>query len=468
MRWLTLILLISVVSGYAGEFSNSFWVWHRDHKLSEREIKTLESGGVSRVFWHVGSWEWLGGDQTFSGSEPPENAAGDEIEVVPVLRIEAGAEQVESKEARASFLKLATNFVAKTKPSALQIDYDCPDRLLPVYQQLLAELRTAIAPTELSATALAGWARLDSISGFKGSVDWLAPMFYDLWPDEAVDVLAGKIRPLADPEATELIEAWTACPVPWEAGLANFARVTLFAEDGKSKGHFPNWPWDAVSFHPALQIVGEPSPGVTLLRATQPLVIRSVEINSDSLLAARIPDRDVLAQQREQSQKSGARGVIWFRLPGTKVPTGLTSSDVLALGSEEEIEINLDFQNPKFNLKNSGVRDLPLRISGRHGDQDRGYQLEIDASAVARFDEAGAGDFVLVRGHIEPDSDEPIPVRIPSATRLTFWLSHLSAGDELESGFVSLKRGSTVSDLRWRLDGGDWRKFSEMSDEDPP
>lgn len=469
MRWLTAILLFSTIAtSSAEELSVSFWVWHRDHKLSQREIATLTQGGVQRVFWNVGTWEWRGGDQKFASTEPPENAAGDKIEIVPVIRLEAGAEQIESAEARAAILNLTENFVSKTKPKSIQIDYDCPDRLIPVYQQLLAEIRPKIEPTELSATALAGWARLDSFGGFKDSVDWLAPMFYDLWPDEPADVVAGKIRPLADPEATAMIEAWSACPVSWEAGLANFARVTLFSGDGDSIGHFPSWTWDAICFHPALQVVGEPSPGVTLLQATQSLVIRSTPIDAGSLLATRIPDRAILAEQQADARKSGARGVIWFRLPGPSVPAGLSAADVLELGTDQSIEIDLSFEQPNFVLKNRGTRDLPLRISGRHGDQDRGYQLEIDANGVARFNEAGAGDFVLVRGHIEPESEEPIPVRISSATRLTFWLSQLPAGAEMRSGFVSLKRDSTLADLRWRLDGGDWRKFPEKSGEIDP
>ena len=349
----------------------------------------------------------------------------------------------------------------KQQATALQIDYDCPDRLLPAYQQLLAGIRAQNASIELSATALAGWVRLRPFGEFAKSVDWIAPMFYDLWVESAEDV-----RPLADPDASELIEAWASCPVPWEAGLPSFARVTLFGEDGRSLGHFPDWPWDTVCFHPALEVLSEPSPGVTLLRARNPLVIQKTEIKPGNLLAARIPDREVLAMQQALAKQSGARGVIWFRLPGPTVPTGLSTQDALSLSSNAQLKINLAFDDTNLLLSNSGRRDLPLRIAGRHGNADRGYQLEIDAGGVARFAEAGPGDFVLMRGHIEPESEKPIPVRVPAATRLTFWLSHLSAGDELTSGFIALKPGSTSADLRWRLDGGDWRNFSDKKTQD--
>ncbi|MEM7015553.1 MAG: DUF3142 domain-containing protein [Verrucomicrobiota bacterium] len=453
------IFLLFSISAAAEDFGNAFWVWHRSYKLNETEETTLKAGGVKRIFWHAGSWDWNAGKPGFGGGGLPRKPGDPDLEVVPVIRLAADASQVETAEARAALIQFVENFIQKHGPSALQIDYDCPDRLLPEYQQLLSAVRDEIAPRELSVTTLAGWVKLEVFAEFTTSVDWLAPMFYDLWTDQSEDVQAGKIRPLADPESDELIKAWSACPIPWEAGLPNFARVTLFRENGLSRGHFPDWPWDLICFNPGLEIVSEPSPGITLLRARGAQVIQNVKVEEGDLLATKIPSRKQLEVQRRLALESGARGVIWFRLPGATVPTGLSAADVLALGSDQQLQVSLKFDGANFVLANNGKRDLVTRIIGKHGEDDRGYQLEIDAGEKARFAEVSGGDFVLMRGHIEPEADEPKPVGVQAATRLTFWLSHLPAGGEIYSGFVQLKPGSQLTDLRWRLDGGEWSEF---------
>jgi hypothetical protein len=95
------------------------------------------------------------------------------------------------------------------------------------------------------------------------------------------------------------------------------------------------------------------------------------------------------------------------------------------------------------------------------GAGDRAYALEVDADAPI-FREAEGGEFWRVAAHVSPDKN-PRPAGIPLATRLTFWFSHLRAGEVLRTGLVQLAPGVKLDQLRYRVLGTgenlSWRKF---------
>ena len=76
--------------------------------------------------------------------------------------------------------------------------------------------------------------------------------------------------------------------------------------------------------------------------------------------------------------------------------------------------------------------------------------MEIDAPAPL-FREALAGDFWRVTSHVHPDSDKPIPVAVPLATRVTYWFSHLSARSRLQTGLLQLAPGASLDQIRYRI-----------------
>jgi hypothetical protein len=115
----------------------------------------------------------------------------------------------------------------------------------------------------------------------------------------------------------------------------------------------------------------------------------------------------------------------------------------------------------QLELTNISDSDLPPRFLDETGAGDRAYALEVDADAPI-FREAEGGEFWRVAAHVSPDKN-PRPAGIPLATRLTFWFSHLRAGEVLRTGLVQLAPGVKLDQLRYRVLGtGDnlsWRKF---------
>ncbi len=340
----------------------------------------------------------------------------------------------------------------------LQMDCDCPDRLLESYARFLGELRKRVP--HLSATALAGWSGHAAFSSLQRSVEELAVMFYDLKPD------APRISPDCPPapllDSRELaaeLKAWSTSKVPWWAGLPNFSRVSVYSADGRPRGQIRNWSWDEIVFQPRLKIVSSPAAGVVLMKATEDLVLAETPIESGSFVALRQVDAENLRVALEAVRHSPAKGSIFFRLPDSTDPSGWSVSQLKEWmkGDASSANLKLRREGNFLVLKNGSTHDLPPRLTG---NDDRGYALELDApSRIWR--EALSGDFWKVAAHADPEK-VPIPVAIPLSTRLTFWFGSLRAGGTLRSGLILLAPDADHREIRYRILPGDttW-KFIE-------
>lgn len=447
----------------AHAFESSYWVWHRSAALRTDEIAELQRQGVAKLYWHVATVRAVEGQwRSAAQIELPPRAAG-ELALVPVVRIEPGADVPLSSAAADAFAAMLRGAAQRLGAAEVQIDYDCPERRRPEYASFLARCRAQLAPVRLSAAVLAGWSKSPALAQLQQSVDGLAPMFYDLFPDAPPEVRAGRVLPLIDSTAvTRQIESWRACKVPWAAGLPIFSRVTVFAADGRSRGHLREWEWDNICFDPALALRGTPAAGVTLFRAERPLVVAKTALARDNLAACRIPDLPALRAAIDVAQAAGAAGVVFFRLPGEGSQSGCSLPQMRTLITSRtagEPVLRARRLPSGIELVNAGECDLAPRLAGPKGPLDRGWQLEIESRAGAVFREASPGEFASVFGHVEPDAAEPKRVPVALAQRLTFWFAHLPAGASRQTGLLQLAPGNDLPTLRWRIP--DCGKFSQ-------
>lgn len=445
-----LCVLLAGLPGRAGEVS--FWVWKRDLALSARQQELLRQAGTRALLWHVGSLRAEGGrwvpETTLSLPVERMNA----VEYIPVFRLTPAKENPLSAEAAVDLAARIRALPQGGFPEA-QIDFDCPDRLLPQYADFLRACRAAAAPLRLSATALAGWSEAPAFGKLQAGVDALYPMFYDLQPDSPTEVRAGRVLPPLDgATVARQLKSWSACRIPWHAGLPGFARVTIFDAQGRSRGHVRQWSWDAVAFNPALQTLAQPAPGVTLLRAQKDCVLGETAIAAGEIVACRVPAEEVLRDAIGQARAARAAGIAVFRLPEGGASGGWSLAEWTSLlSAQKSPAFRLARSGEAIELTNTSSIDLPPRLSGPGGSQDRGWQVEVEAGGVAAFREASAGDFAAVHGHRQPDSPQPIHVAIPLAERLTFWLADLPAGAMRRSGLLLVAPGA--GPLRWRIPG---------------
>lgn len=422
----------------------------------------LRSAGIRRLYWQAGELELRGGEFVFHRNAPTfDDAAQDGPEIVPVVRL---ATAIRSPEAfRGEALGRALRPVADTSQGRrIQLDFDCPDRLLPVYAERLRVARGVAEIRELTITALAGWSEAPGRAALFAAADAVFPMLYDAETDP-VPGDDGKPRPvpLLDPAKLRArLESWRrGCQtIPWHAGLPAFARVTLYDERGRPRGHLRRWSWEDLVFHPALRLDRPPALGTTILRAERPVRIADSSLPSGGFLAARSTEPGVLREAVAAAENAGARSVVFFRLPESGAVPSL--AQILALDSKPpRLRLGRDPANPAcLLLCNDSDADLPPRLSGPAGERDRGYALEIESSVgnVRPWREALPGEFHRVNAHVFASADgRPAGAPIPLATRLTFWFSHLPAHAALRTGLVQLAPDADPGALRYRVLGGD-------------
>jgi hypothetical protein len=437
-------------------FDCSYWVWHRGTPLTAEEVGELERQKVTRLFWEVGEisyqqgrWNWL------NQPVPREVRNSSGLRVIPVI-------QIVPNEALASS---NNDLIALLRPVAesgeLQIDCDCPDRLLYHYAEFMGELHREVP--RLTFTALAHWIHHPAWEALEENAVEVVPMFYDLYADPTKTSETDPPFPLLKPGEPQM-EAWRGCRIPWQAGFPTFVRVTLYDLNGRSRGHIRDWSWNEICFQKALRPVGPVRFGVGLFAVDENLQLNLTPLPQGSLLAVRCADREVLTEATAAVRRLGAQGVVYFRLPDGSDPSGWSLRQVgqLTRGDPSIPKLSLHLsEGQQLELLNVSDSDLPPRILDGSGVENRGYALEVDADAPI-FREAEGGEFWRVVAHISPD-ENPRPTAIPLATRLTFWFSHLRAGEVLRSGLVQLAPGVKAEQLRFRVLGtGEnltWRKF---------
>ncbi len=446
-----LVGLAALAFGSAEAEELDFWVWGRVDGLEVDEAEALRDVGTRNLFWHAA--DARRGDKGWEfDAKILKLPIVEGIKVVPVIRLEAVARSVENPAAFEQFAKIAKDYLEQVGSLRVQIDYDCPDRLLGNYAALLHAIREENGGIELSATALAGWPGVSGFDQVAAAVTTLYPMFYDVRADDPAGVQAGRFEPIL--AGSDLIGGWENCSVRWVAGLPTFARVSIFKRSGELVGHVRRWEWDDLIFHSDFQPRVGNSPGAMVADVVRDTVIGGAAVKAGQVMVARSTTSSDLRAAVRLAIESGASGVAWFRLPGREASVGIAEAAAIGKGSRGEVkfQVALD-ERGRLELLNAGGGALPPRWLGRTGADDRGWQLEVETTGGFEF--ASAGEFIRMVGHREAEAAVPERVPIGEAERLTFWFSRLAVGGALRTGVLGLRQPEDA-EIRWRVDGGPW------------
>ena len=475
------LLLAAVRKASADDSGIAFWVWNRATPLAAPEHSELRAAGVKRLYWQAGELELRGttlvlrrtaGDlfDAKTSDQQPEQAGP---EIVPVVRVSTAIRSPEQFSGEA--LGMALRPVVDASPGReVQIDFDCPDRLLSIYAERLCAARRSADIHRLTITALAGWVNVPNASSLWTAVEAVYPMLYDTQTDPAPmpgDPSPCHPRRLLDPaELATQLQNWQRCPVAWYAGLPVFARVTLYDPTGRSRGHLRSWDWEDLVFNPILSLDRPSDGGTTILRARQATRVSQSPVAADSYVAVRTAERSAISAGIVQAMTTGARGVVLFRLPDPPSPlqatgVGWSLPQLLALlplrpaataNAEPRFSLHrADDGTERWTLRNDSDQDLPPRFD----ESGRGYGLELELEGGGPgWREALPGEFRRVVGHVFVVSadaasppDKPAPVAIPLARRLTFWFADSPAHAALTTGLVQLAPGIDPAAVRFRV-----------------
>jgi hypothetical protein len=455
-----LALVTTLFGSPANAFDTAYWVWQRSEPLAEAERTELSAQGVRTIYWELGELENVGETWRWKARFALPRTSTAELRFVPVVRLESRERSPFSPASLESLLGALTPVTKGAEE--LQLDYDAPDRLLAEYAAALKKIH-ALVP-KLSITALPNWSRSSALRVLENSVDELLPMLYDFEPDPVVEGAAP--LPLLDPEKLERSLAdWNECKITWRAGLPAFARATLFDPSGKSRGHVREWNWDDLCFNKSLATLRPTALGLTVFNARAPTRLTNTPVAKNQGLSVRWPDRAGLIRVIDRAKKTSARGLVFFRLPDSSAPSGWSLRQLGHLEATPHFVLRKARASQQLELINESDADLEPRLSSAtgHGELDRGYALELDAPAPV-FRDAQEGDFWRVLGHVDPDGARRA-VAVPLATRLTFWFSHLRAGQSWRTGVIQLAAGETFGQIRYRIRNvsgdSEWKNIDE-------
>lgn len=466
----------------------AFWVWNRSDALTPAEIVTLRAADIRRLYWQAGEIEMpQPGKLTLRRTAPLSldtlnPAPGNGLAIIPVVRISTAIRSPESFTGEA--LAQALLPVVQASPGrTVQVDFDCPDRLLGIYAERLKAARQAAQIGRLLITALDGWADAPARDALWTAVDEVYPMLYDVEKDptpgpDPASLAAWMPTPVLDPaRVRSRLASWRKCPLPWHAGLPSFARVTLYDGAGRSLGHLHRWTWQDLVFNLGLRLDRPPQLGTSLLHADRPTRLGGSIVPAGGFVAARWPDLGALRAAAAAADEAGARSVVLFRMPDPAAgPDGLSGLEAGAggwslaqlgalrdAGAQPQLTLtHAGDGSARLILRNDSEADLPPRFGGRapgtapaaEGADSRGYALEVDAPGPLFWREALPGDFRRVTGHRFPEAGSeahPVLVAIPLARRLTFWLSHLPAHGALATGLLQMAPEADHAALRYRI-----------------
>ncbi len=421
----------------------SFWVWHRPEAFSALERESLRRVSCTRVYWHAATVSLsAAGSLHASPLIPLPPGCGDAPRLVPVIRIDAAIRDP----ARIDPVALAGIAWQAGMSDEIQFDYDCPSRLLPEYARLLASFRLASGVRHMGVTALAGWiGEGDRWRAVERVVDEVCPMLYDIDPERAPAETPPDPVPLADAAGiAHWIREWSACNKPWLAGLPNFNRLSLF-RGGRLLGQIREWTWEEIADPDRFESTRGKAPGITLLRALEPIHIDGHAILPGDWLALRQCEGAQLRDAAAASAQSRAAGEVWFVFPTKGLAAAAWNVGTIASRFHAQPELDVQFvpdsvRSGRFVLTNRGVGDLaPVVFNG-----GRVLRIDLPEGGLRHLPE---GDFLAA---LSTGSDgRPAPSALASGVRLRF--TGLRAGESMATGsatFHALPSGP----LSWRLE----------------
>lgn len=412
----------------------SFWVWNRSAPLEAGERASLVEAGVSRIWWQIGEIEWLEGN-VVAKAKWPLPADTPELRHTPVLRLEPTIKDPAKVDAR----QLAAWAKDAGVTDEIQFDYDCPNRLLGRYGELLRAFRKAFGTIRISTTALGAWCDAEEWPELEKAVDSVHPMLYDILPErEQPGSRPAMARPLVEAAAIgELVRKWdVVTTIPWQVGLPNFTRLSLFHE-GKPGGHLRDWAMEELARNPSIRYDGAGDPGVGLFEVMAPTRIGGVDLSSGDWLCLRTCDRAQLRSVLKAVGESSATGVVWFQMPRPCLASNGWSLAQIRHRFEGSPRLAVTMKNQRITVTNTGNADIsPLDY------ESRSITLSWPQTILREFipGDFHSADFLR--------NGQPVPVM--AATGITLAFPPLAAGESASSGLALFRFPENSLEIKWQ------------------
>jgi len=264
------VLTVAVVAwmGHAAKPSNiqlSYWYWHSPFELDDKLAGDLREMGVRQLFVRAGTWSTDGKNIVLVAPQ----SYGQGVGAFPVHLVFNGDSGVvrhfEDLDNKRTARQVADRIVARVALAqkagcqvvGVQLDIDCPTRLLPKYAEFVRLVRAAdpllARPKGLqfSATGLASWLASRDIEALARQLDFLVPQAYEGETGMTVD----EVQPVYDPATLRWCLARAASlPCPYWIGVPAYGHAFLFDDKGKMQGTFRDFEAQDALRHPLFKL----------------------------------------------------------------------------------------------------------------------------------------------------------------------------------------------------------------------
>lgn len=445
------------------------YYWHSPFTVTPEQEASLVAMGVSTIYVRAGEFVRADGAyrvaarQRWSDSIPA-------LDVVLVLRIADsvsrgfGDDDDVRRSAMAEGAQTALREAreAGVRVAGLQIDADCPTRLLHAYATRLRELRADLGGSDkafsFSATALPTWLGSSKVRAVAEAVDFLVPQFYEGRPYRTL----AELKPIGDLDAfprglraTERLGSNVRVAIP------AYGHALLFDEHGAAVASYQGVGVGDALRHPSLTLKsaygmgndGRPSKrsawsGEELAVLSAPKG-RGPAYTVAYLLPTPLQTRLHLEALRSARPRN-CEGVILYRFPEPGETTTLPLETLRAALSDEPlaprveglIERNADGA-ARVTIENAGnaatfASPDAVRLLV---ELDAPGLLEVDAG---EFDDAVAGVYDKALGSFTCTG-------LARARAVVFRRARLSPGDMVRTGWVTPAQKGVAVRAKWKV-----------------
>lgn len=461
----------------------SFWYFHSPYRLTAQESNQLKEMNVKLLFVRGGTFTTDGKSALLRlpqeyGSPAPA------LPVHLTFPFDGGfvrhLEEFDEKQvARQIQVRLLERVrlaeEVGIKVAGVQLDLDCPTRLLLKYARIAALIRPSIREKglELSATGLTSWLGTEGVRALSRELDFLVPQFYE----GQTGMKLSEFRPIFDPEEMrrQLPKAeGLACPY-W-VGIPAYGHALLYDQRGQLSQMLRNLPPSEALRHPSFRLL-ESYPANRLGKPAQEdwigeqvLQLSAIRPAKDgrglgSTLVYSIPTPEVVRQALQLARDAGpgCLGAIVYRVQDEDDELVVPLSELARVVAGKppispQVTITQQWQQASFDAiegkSKSPVPEVTLHVVNEAGWTRYGSGVVIDLDLGAGVEAAISGPIQRVE-FLDRNDEVCVPHR---SEKLRIALPVLKPKETVEIGPIRLLkppvRHAKISYRTYRPDGG--------------
>jgi hypothetical protein len=371
-----LVFLAAILAGLAlltrhrshhGPLEFGIWYWHSPFLITEQDRELLGEAGIGTDYVRTGTFT-TDGKRVLLVLPQTWRSKPSGLKIVEVFNFDPGLLRHFGEFSVDSMAGDVTKRIAKAvgesratgiEPSGIQLDIDCPTRLLPKYAQLLKAVRNGLANSlpgkwSFSVTALPTWLSSSKFDLVAKEVDFVVPQFYENRVGRTLDT----VKPVSDPvEVRTGLERLDRIGTPFFAGLPAYGHAMLFDRFGRLASMYPGLSAEDVLRHPSLQFQSTrpiDADGAVAREADYVgedlLIVKAARADSNGhgkgdSIAYLLPSAEMVKRQLaivDNEASEDCRGVIFYRFPELAETTSLPLESLVA--ALRKLPEKLDFE----------------------------------------------------------------------------------------------------------------------------